>query len=69
MCAEAELLQRKGAHVKKARWFSLFAALKDLIADWALLREAHKYYHIMFHGHGEEEFVEAMLPAAPAGAA
>ncbi|CAK0816867.1 unnamed protein product, partial [Prorocentrum cordatum] len=69
VCAEAELLQKKGKHVKKARWFSLFAALKDLMADWALLREAYRYYHILFHGKGEEEFVEEMLHGVPAGTA
>eukprot|EP00959_Pyramimonas_sp_CCMP1952_P425212 8906741-Pyramimonas_sp.AAC.1 len=40
-CNEAELLHKKGAHVKRARWFSLFDALKDLRVDWALLREAY----------------------------
>eukprot|EP00959_Pyramimonas_sp_CCMP1952_P129778 2714024-Pyramimonas_sp.AAC.1 len=60
-------MQKKGVHVKKARWFSLIGAPNELLTDWALLREAHRFYHVLFHGHGEEEFVE-MSDVAPAGA-
>ena len=69
LCAEVEFLQRKGPQVKKMRWFTLFKSLQDLMPNWALLREAYRYYHGLFHATDEDGFFDALRPSDEAVAA